>query len=216
MTGTPATGAPADPVRELLDANRDLCEQAVDPLEIAAALEDSGLAADGAARYRHADVFGLAEELYARVPRRPPTREPLPPAEPRRTLPLAALRGAATHLLPLLPATTPGGLPGGALALLLGAGAGLLTARRDRDREDRGKEDRDPGGWDPGGWDPDGRDPGGRDPDAPGTERGERTADGRASGRGPFPWAAPAQGAGTGLLLALLAASAPSAALAAA
>ncbi|MFD0565175.1 hypothetical protein ACFQ2M_26605 [Kitasatospora saccharophila] len=207
-TGTPATGAPADPVRELLDANRDLCEQAVDPLEIAAALEDSGLAADGAARYRHADVFGLAEELYARVPRRPPTREPLPPAEPRRTLPLAALRGAATHLLPLLPATTPGGLPGGALALLLGAGAGLLTARRDRgrEREDRGTEDRDPDGWDPDG----------RDPDAPGTDRGERAADGRAPGRGPFPWAAPAQGAGTGLLLALLAAGAPGAALAAA
>ncbi|MEU3492262.1 hypothetical protein ABZ747_02050 [Kitasatospora cineracea] len=124
------TGTPADPVRELLDANRDLCEQAVDPLEIAAALEDSGLATDGAARYRHADVFGLAEELYARVPRRPPVREPLPPAEPLRALPLAALRGAGAHLLPLLPATVPGGLAGGALAVLAGAGAGALTARR--------------------------------------------------------------------------------------
>ncbi|MEV7212775.1 hypothetical protein AB0O31_06760 [Kitasatospora cineracea] len=123
------TGTPADPVRELLDANRDLCEHAVDPLEIAAALEDSGLATDGAARYRHADVFGLAEELYARVPRRPPVREPLPPAEPLRALPLAALRGAGAHLLPLLPATVPGGPVGGALAVLVGAGAGALTAR---------------------------------------------------------------------------------------
>ncbi len=123
------TGTPADPVRELLDANRDLCEQAVDPLEIAAALEDSGLATDGAARYRHADVFGLAEELYARVPRRPPVREPLPPAEPLRALPLAALRGAGAHLLPLLPATAPGGPVGGALAVLAGAGAGALAAR---------------------------------------------------------------------------------------
>ncbi|MGW4692265.1 hypothetical protein ACWEO1_07790 [Kitasatospora cineracea] len=184
------TGTPADPVRELLDANRDLCEQAVDPLEIAAALEDSGLATDGAARYRHADVFGLAEELYAQVPRRPPVREPLPPAEPLRALPLAALRGAGAHLLPLLPATVPGGLAGGALAVLAGAGAGLLTAR--------------------GGRAPDGGTctADGGDPDDPGTDGG---AVGRASGRGPFPWAALGQGAGTGLLLALLAATAPGA-----
>ncbi|MFF2816828.1 hypothetical protein ACFVT9_15055 [Kitasatospora cineracea] len=191
------TGTPADPVRELLDANRDLCERAVDPLEIAAALEDSGLATDGAARYRHADVFGLAEELYARVPRRPPVREPLPPAEPLRALPLAALRGAGAHLLPLLPATVPGGLAGGALAVLAGAGAGLLTAR---------------GGRAPDGWGADRWNAESRAPDDPGTDGG---AVGRASGRGPFPWAALGQGAGTGLLLALLAATAPGAAPAA-
>ncbi|RKE21015.1 hypothetical protein [Streptomyces sp. TLI_171] len=188
------TPPPADPVRELLDANRELCEQAVDPLEIAAALEDSGLATDGTARYRHADVFGLAEELYARVPRRPPVREPLPQAGPLHGLPAAALRGAAAHLLPLLPALTLGGLPGGALAVLAGAGAGALTAR-----------------WeDPGprpsavsdGWDPD-----------DGLVRGE------PAGRRPrvaLPRAALGQGAGTGLLLALLAAGAPGAALVAA
>ncbi|WP_051731600.1 hypothetical protein [Kitasatospora phosalacinea] len=184
MTGTPASGTPADPVRELLDANRELCEQAVDPLEIAAALEDSGLAADGAARYRHADVFGLAEELYARVPRRPPAREPLPPAEPLRALPLAALYGAGAHLLPLLPATAPGGPSGGALAVLLGAGAGagadLLRARCGRGADGR-----------------------------------DRTAD-AAPGRGAVPWAALGRGAGTGLLLALLAATDPGAATAAA
>ncbi|MEU5385422.1 hypothetical protein [Kitasatospora cineracea] len=196
------TGTPADPVRELLDANRDLCEQAVDPLEIAAALEDSGLATDGAARYRHADVFGLAEELYARVPRRPPVREPLPPAEPLRALPLAALRGAGAHLLPLLPATVPGGLAGGALAVLAGAGAGLLTARGGRA----------PDGWGTDGWGADRWNAESRAPDAPGTDGG---AVGRASGRGPFPWAALGQGAGTGLLLALLAATAPGAAPAA-
>ncbi|WP_441250363.1 hypothetical protein [Kitasatospora sp. McL0602] len=60
---------PADPVRELMARHRALCEQAVDPLEIAAALEDSGFGPAEAAAYRHADVFSLAEELYARVPR---------------------------------------------------------------------------------------------------------------------------------------------------
>ncbi|WP_030459957.1 hypothetical protein [Kitasatospora sp. NRRL B-11411] len=218
------TGTPADPVRELLDANRDLCEQAVDPLEIAAALEDSGLATDGAARYRHADVFGLAEELYARVPRRPPVREPLPPAEPLRALPLAALRGAGAHLLPLLPATVPGGLAGGALAVLAGAGAGLLTARGGRALDGWGTdgwnaESRALDGWGTDGWNAESRAPDGgtctaesRAPDDPGTDGG---AVGRASGRGPFPWAALGQGAGTGLLLALLAAAAPGAAPAA-
>ncbi|MFE1322593.1 hypothetical protein [Kitasatospora phosalacinea] len=186
------TSAPADPVRELLDSNRALCEQAVDPLEIAAALEDSGLATDGAERYRHADVFGLAEELYARVPRRPPTREPLPPAARLRTLPLTALRTATAHLLPLLPAATLGGLPGGTLAVLLGAGAGVLTGRRRDGEEDGAGEE-----WS-GGWEPEQREP------AP------------APARRTVPWAALGQGAGTGLLLALLAAAAPRAALAAA
>ncbi|WEH39805.1 hypothetical protein [Streptomyces sp. AM 2-1-1] len=59
----------ADPVRLLLDRHRPLCERAVDPLEIAAGLEAHGLTDRAAARYRHRDVFSLAEELYARVPR---------------------------------------------------------------------------------------------------------------------------------------------------
>ncbi|MCW7942214.1 membrane protein [Streptomyces hygroscopicus] len=49
--------------------HHDLCEQAVDPLEIAAALEVHGLTDRAAARFRHRDVFSLAEEMYARVPR---------------------------------------------------------------------------------------------------------------------------------------------------
>ncbi|MFJ9056738.1 hypothetical protein [Streptomyces sp. NPDC102409] len=59
---------PADPVKVLMHRHRDLCEHAVDPLEIAAGLEAHGLTDRTAARYRHRDVFSLAEELYARVP----------------------------------------------------------------------------------------------------------------------------------------------------
>ncbi|MDR3084130.1 MAG: hypothetical protein LBV60_24975, partial [Streptomyces sp.] len=63
----------------------DLCERAVDPLEIAAGLEAHGLTDRAAARFRHRDVFSLAEEMYARVPRagdRPPPRPA--PAETAR------------------------------------------------------------------------------------------------------------------------------------
>lgn len=60
---------PADPVRELMHRHRGLCERAVDPLEIAAALEAHGVTDRTAARFRHRDVFSLAEELFARVPR---------------------------------------------------------------------------------------------------------------------------------------------------
>lgn len=59
---------PADPVKVLMHRHRELCERAVDPLEIAAGLEAHGLTDRAAARYRHRDVFSLAEELYARVP----------------------------------------------------------------------------------------------------------------------------------------------------
>ncbi|MFG2697045.1 hypothetical protein [Kitasatospora sp. NPDC048407] len=187
MTTSPS----ADPVRELLDANRELCERAVDPLEIAAALEDSGLAADGAARYRHADVFGLAEELYARVPRRPPAPEPLPVAPAR--LP-AALCGAAVQLLPLLPAAALGGVAGGVLAVLVGAGGHALVADRC--------------GSVPGpvaGWQPD----------------DGLLDDPAQAGPGPSGWwtghcaqrSALGEGAGSGLLLALLCAADPGVAL---
>ncbi|MGW2445122.1 hypothetical protein [Streptomyces sp. NPDC001675] len=59
----------ADPVKSLLHRHRELCERAVDPLEIAAGLEARGVTDRTAARFRHRDVFSLAEELYARVPR---------------------------------------------------------------------------------------------------------------------------------------------------
>ncbi|MFG3083364.1 hypothetical protein [Streptomyces parvulus] len=70
----------ADPVKALMHRHRDLCERAVDPLEIAAGLEAHGVTDRTAARFRHRDVFSLAEEMYARVPR---DTEPAPrPAEP--------------------------------------------------------------------------------------------------------------------------------------
>ncbi|MFD4525980.1 hypothetical protein ACFWP7_19030 [Streptomyces sp. NPDC058470] len=58
-----------DPVKALIHRHRELCERAVDPLEIAAGLEAHGVTDRTAARFRHRDVFSLAEELYARVPR---------------------------------------------------------------------------------------------------------------------------------------------------
>jgi hypothetical protein len=76
----PRRGA-ADPVKALLHRHRELCGRAVDPLEIAAGLEAHGVTDRTAARFRHRDVFSLAEELYARVPRtgeRGPDSEPLP------------------------------------------------------------------------------------------------------------------------------------------
>ncbi|GAU65324.1 integral membrane protein MviN [Streptomyces sp. NBRC 110611] len=65
----PARRGPADPVRVLMHRHRKLCAHAVDPLEIAAGLEAHGVTDRTAARFRHRDVFSLAEELYARVPR---------------------------------------------------------------------------------------------------------------------------------------------------
>ncbi|WP_409469837.1 hypothetical protein [Streptomyces sp. HC307] len=69
----------ADPVKVLMRRHRKLCERAVDPLEIAAGLEAHGVTDRTAARFRHRDVFSLAEEMYARVPRDgDPARRPTP------------------------------------------------------------------------------------------------------------------------------------------
>ncbi|GGX83233.1 hypothetical protein [Streptomyces anandii] len=56
----------ADPVKTLMHRHRELCERAVDPMEIAAGLEAHGVTDRTAARFRHRDVFSLAEEMYAR------------------------------------------------------------------------------------------------------------------------------------------------------
>ncbi|MEU3296378.1 hypothetical protein ABZ722_29045 [Streptomyces longwoodensis] len=64
----PRRGA-VDPVKALMHRHRDLCARAVDALEIAAGLEAHGVTDRTAARFRHRDVFSLAEEMYARVPR---------------------------------------------------------------------------------------------------------------------------------------------------
>ncbi|MGW1161664.1 hypothetical protein ACWD48_26335 [Streptomyces sp. NPDC002519] len=88
-----------DPVKALMHRHRDLCERAVDPLEIAAGLEAHGLTDRVAARFRHRDVFSLAEEMYARVPRDgdqppPPGAAADAPREPRAWAVLALLPGA--------------------------------------------------------------------------------------------------------------------------
>ncbi|WP_328536836.1 hypothetical protein [Streptomyces sp. NBC_00344] len=100
VAADPATGparpgprGPADPVRALMHRHRELCERAVDPLEIAAGLEAYGLTDRTAARFRHRDVFSLAEELYARVPRgaEAGADEPLPAPVPAPHAPVLGL-----------------------------------------------------------------------------------------------------------------------------
>nr|WP_308315844.1 glycosyltransferase [Streptomyces sp. CC228A] len=132
----PARG-PADPVKVLLHRHRDLCERAVDPLEIAAGLEARGLTDRTAARFRHRDVFSLAEELYARVPRggderpRPAGARAAGTAQPAaRWLPAALLPAAAAGLTAAAHAGTTGPVrtaatAAGLLALAAATGAAL-------------------------------------------------------------------------------------------
>lgn len=115
---------PADPVRGLMHRHRALCERAVDPLEIAAGLEAHGMTDRTAARFRHRDVFALAEELYARVPRAEGGTAPRP-------LPRAAGPTPARAALWLLPgglcAVTLAVLPSAArVAPAAGVAAGLV------------------------------------------------------------------------------------------
>ncbi|MBK3522636.1 MULTISPECIES: hypothetical protein [Streptomyces] len=84
-------------MKALLHRHRELCERAVDPLEIAVGLEAQGVTDRTAARCRHRDVFSLAEELHARVPRA--TERPSPESQP---LPVPRVR-ARWLLLTLLP-----------------------------------------------------------------------------------------------------------------
>ncbi|MFF5237626.1 hypothetical protein [Streptomyces microflavus] len=130
---TPARRGPADPVKSLMHHHRDLCERAVSPLEIAAGLEAHGLTDRTAARYRHRDVFALAEELYARTPARPAGSAgsavavpppPGPDTEARAgwTL-LALLPGAACLATAGLLLVTEGALSGGARATVIVTGA---------------------------------------------------------------------------------------------
>lgn len=94
----PARRAGADPVKALMHRHRELCEKAVDPLEIAAGLEAHGVTDRTAARFRHRDVFALAEEMYARVPRG--TEHTAVPVRPARPADARAGRGgSASHVL---------------------------------------------------------------------------------------------------------------------
>lgn len=116
---------PADPVRELMHRHRELCEQAVDPLEIAAALEAHGVTDRVAARFRHRDVFSLAEELFARVPRAEGgVCEVTTPAPPGGVGPAAGpVLAVPRVLLPLL-VVLPGVLAAAAVAAVASAGDG--------------------------------------------------------------------------------------------
>ncbi|MDH6567947.1 hypothetical protein M2160_002968 [Streptomyces sp. SAI-117] len=83
-TPGPARRSAADPVKALMHRHRELCERAVDPLEIAAGLEAHGVTDRTAVRFRHRDVFSLAEEMYARVARDGDTPPPATaPSTPR-------------------------------------------------------------------------------------------------------------------------------------
>lgn len=162
MTGTEKLDRPgsrptaprgaADPVKALMHRHRDLCARAVDALEIAAGLEAHGVTDRAAGRYRHRDVFSLAEEMYARVPRDAGTsRRPAPPspavpplsaARPHagwilRTLLPGALCAAVLAALPLAHGRTRllvavAGLPAVALALRAALSRGPLSPRTPR------------------------------------------------------------------------------------
>ena len=63
------------PLEDLAGRFRLICESAVNPLEIASALEFDGISNRAAhAGYDVPDVFALARLLYAHVPRKPAAR----------------------------------------------------------------------------------------------------------------------------------------------
>nr|WP_261994631.1 hypothetical protein [Streptomyces sp. me109] len=124
-----------DPVKALMHRHRELCERAVDPLEIAAGLEAHGLTDRTATRFRHRDVFSLAEEMYARRARDVEPAARTAPAERSG----ARAGWAVLALLPgILCAATVGGLrfteghPRLAVAAtgILAVSAGLRAALR--------------------------------------------------------------------------------------
>ena len=85
---TETAGDTSGPLDELAERFRRVCESAVDPLEVASALEFDGVS-DRAARaeYDVPDVFALARQLYAQT-----VRDPSPPAvepDPWRARPMA-------------------------------------------------------------------------------------------------------------------------------
>ncbi|HEY1619203.1 MAG TPA: hypothetical protein VGG25_16395 [Streptosporangiaceae bacterium] len=113
IVGTPT--APPLTVAALCEEFGEVCESAVDPLEIASALEFEGVG-DLAVRerYGYPDVFSLAREMYIQVPRQP--AEPPPPADPWQVSRLQPLLHGLLYGLPAVcfPA---------AAALLAGPGA---------------------------------------------------------------------------------------------
>ncbi|MEY9871879.1 hypothetical protein ABH931_001352 [Streptacidiphilus sp. MAP12-33] len=95
----------------LMERHQELYADAVDPLDIAAVLERSGIGPETAGRFRHADVFSLAEELHARVPRRALAAPPDPGAWRRRARPAATVTAALVAVSLLLWSLRAFGLP---------------------------------------------------------------------------------------------------------
>ncbi|WP_443065153.1 hypothetical protein [Streptomyces sp. NBC_01336] len=123
---------PADPVKTLMHRHRELCERAVDPLEIAAGLEAHGVTDRTAARYRHRDVFSLAEELFARVPgvAGEPVGASFAPArdiETRAAWSLRALLPGAACLATFVALRFTEGVLDSGARLAIGSGGGLLA-----------------------------------------------------------------------------------------
>lgn len=88
-----------DPIELLCRQHLELCRSAVDPLEIAAALEAEGLGDQAVqAKYGVPDVFALAEQLYTRVGRRP--AEPAAEPELWRAKPAEHLLHGVLYALP--------------------------------------------------------------------------------------------------------------------
>jgi len=115
-----ARGSASTPrtVSALCEEFGPVCESAVDPLEIASALEFDGMSDQAAkARYGFPDVFALAQDMYFRVPRRP--AEPELPADPWQ---VSRFRPALHGLLYGIPAVC---FPAAAGLL---AGPGVLIA----------------------------------------------------------------------------------------
>jgi hypothetical protein len=105
-------------VAALCDQFASVCESAVDPLEIASALEFEGLG-DQAARLRYGfpDVFALAQDMYFRIPRRP--AEPEAPPDPWQG---SSRLGPALHSLLY---ALPGICFPAAVGLLIGQGVAI-------------------------------------------------------------------------------------------
>ena len=114
----PTARAPwPDTIDQLCAEFGEICRSAVDPLEIASALEFEGLGDQLAAdRFGRADVFDLAEEMYRLVPRDP--SEPDPPADPWQGSRLRPAVHALLYGIPAVCFTAIGGLF---------AGPGVLT-----------------------------------------------------------------------------------------
>lgn len=121
-------GADTPTVAALCEKFSSVCESAVDPLEVASALEFDGFSDNSVwSEYGVKDVFALARAMYRRVPRRPGEPEAVP--DPWQVNRLRPLLHGLLYALPAIvfPAATgllggPGVLPTLVTALLVAWG----------------------------------------------------------------------------------------------